>query len=137
MENDEKMKKLRTYRRIKLNFGLEHYLENINDKAIRKCLSSFRISAHRLRIERGRYVRENIEDRLCLLCKTIDDEKHFLCHCAKYESQRALLYDTCKLKDLHVISKIDPEETFINLLTSNDMEVIIAVGKFIKECNIT
>ena len=47
MVDDEKMKKVRAYRRIKLNFGLEPYLENINDKAIRKCLSSYRISAHR------------------------------------------------------------------------------------------
>ena len=127
---------MRTYRLIKLNFGFEPYLEEINDKSIRKCLSAFRISAHRLRIERGRYVREDLEDRLCLACNTIEDEKHFLCNCTKYDNQRMLLYNTCNLSDLHIISRIDADKTFCNLLTSNDMEVTTAVGKFIKSCNI-
>ena len=75
--------------------------------------------------------------RTCYLRK----HKNILLLLASYTSvmltARTLLYNTCKLIDLHVISKIDPEETIINLLTSNNMEVIIAVGKFIKECNFT
>ena len=48
------MQKLRTYKLIKQTFGLETYLENLH----KKCICSFRISTHRLRIERGRYIGE-------------------------------------------------------------------------------
>ena len=136
MSGDETKKKLRTYRLIKQDFGIESYLECINEKSIRKCISSLRISAHRLRIERGRYVRpkEEIEDRLCLLCNTIEDEVHFLVKCRKYENQRSLLYDN--LMDKQTISVNDPDKTFINLMTNKDTDVIKAVGKYINECNI-
>ena len=85
MLGDKTNKKLRTYKLLKQNFGNETYLEIIDDKIIRKCLSSFRISAHKLRIERGRYVRprEDLEKRLCLTCNTIEDEIHFICKCKK------------------------------------------------------
>ena len=89
MSSDETKKKLRTNRLLKQDFGIESYLECINDKSIRKCISSLRINAHRLRIERGRYVRpkEEIEDRLCLLCNTVEDEVHFLVKCRKYDQK--------------------------------------------------
>ena len=55
-ETPEKgMKKLRTYKLIKKNFEIEPYVEILQDKKLRRSLSSFRISTHRLRIERGRY----------------------------------------------------------------------------------
>ena len=74
---DETKKKLRTYRLLKHNFGIEPYLKDIHDKSVRKCLSSFRISTHRLRI--NRYVGEKPEAILCISCNTIEDEVHFLC----------------------------------------------------------
>ena len=71
------MKKLRTYKLIKQSFGIEPYLEQLSDRDLRKCLSSFRISAHRLRIERGRYYREKPEERLCNSCNQTENEIHF------------------------------------------------------------
>lgn len=65
MKSDEKMVKLRTYKLIKKPFGLEKYLEDLNDRKHRKALSAFRISAHKLNIERGRYLNQKVEDRLC------------------------------------------------------------------------
>ena len=53
VKSDEKMAKLRTYKLIKKKIGLEKYLE-LNERKYRKALSAFRISAHRLNIERGR-----------------------------------------------------------------------------------
>ena len=67
----KKKKRWRTYRLIKLSFVIEPYQEENNDKAIRKCSSSYRVSADRLRIERGRHVREKKENRLSLSCNTI------------------------------------------------------------------
>lgn len=132
---DETKKKLRTYRLLKHKFGIEPYLEDIQDKSIRKCLSSFRISTHRLRIERGRYVGEKPEDRLCISCNSIEDEVHFLCECQKYENQRKILFD--KLTDFKTISRTDPDKTFLSLMTNCDKHVMNAVGKYIQECNIT
>ena len=106
MLGDETMKKLRTYRLMKQNVGLESYLEEIH---VRKCISSFRISTHRLRIERGRYLGETPEDRFCNACNIIEVEMHFLCQCQKYESQRKILYDN--LKDTNTFPSIDPTKT--------------------------
>ena len=80
---DDTMKKSRTYRLMKPDFGLELYLEDKHDKSVRKCISSFRISTHRLRIERCRYLGEKPEDRSCNACNSIEDETHFLCQCQK------------------------------------------------------
>ena len=57
MESDEKMSKLRTYKLVKNKFGTEKYLE-LNERNLRKSLAAFRISAHKLNIERGRYLNE-------------------------------------------------------------------------------
>ena len=79
MKSDEKMAKLRKYKLIKKNFGLEKYLE-LNERKYRKALSAFRISAHRLNIERGRYIKLKMEDRLYTTCSVIEDEIHVICY---------------------------------------------------------
>ena len=119
MSGDETKKKLRTYRLLKQDFGIESYLECINDKSIRKCISSLRISAHRSRIERGRFVRpkEEIEDRLCLSCNTVEGEVH--------KSKVSFVHDT--LTDKQTFSVNDPDKTFLNLVTNKDTVVIKAV----------
>ena len=67
MKSDEKMAKLRTYKLIKKHFELKKYLE-LNERKYRKASSAFRFSAHRLNIERGRYMKLKVEDRLCTTC---------------------------------------------------------------------
>ena len=53
---EDRVKKIRTYKLIKQTYlSIETYLDNLPDKNIRKSLCCFRISAHRLRIEHGRY----------------------------------------------------------------------------------
>ena len=47
--------KLRTYLKIKTNFGYENYLSIIKNFEQRRKLSKLRISAHKLQIEIGRY----------------------------------------------------------------------------------
>ena len=106
MLGDETMKKLRTYRLLKQDFGLELYLEDIHYTSVTKCISSFRISADRLRIERGRYLGEKPEDRLCNACNSIEEV-------SKYESQRKILYDK-------KFPSIDPANTVLDLMTNDD-----------------
>ena len=47
--------KLRTYFCFKPNFKKENYLHVIKNRDVRECFTQFRISAHQLAIERGRY----------------------------------------------------------------------------------
>ena len=48
------------------------YLEKLHGINIKKCICSFRISIHRLRIERGRYIGEKPKYRLCGQCNLVE-----------------------------------------------------------------
>ena len=75
--------KLSFYHKIKSSFGLEPYLESNNFK-LRYSTTQFRISAHDLQVERGRYINLPRDKRTCLRCKTtlnqdiIEDEPYIL-----------------------------------------------------------
>ena len=75
---ENKEGKLRTYAIFKTIFQKEKYLSVIQDVSIRKCFLSFRISSHKLEIERGRHKRLSVEKRVCIYCNstTVEDEKH-------------------------------------------------------------
>ena len=85
--------KLCTYSTFKANFGLEKYLLLIKNFEQRRCLTRFRISAHRLHIERGRYQGTPRHERTCLRCSAdeIDDERHFLFSCTSFQEERKTL----------------------------------------------
>ena len=53
--------KLRTYAIFKTHFQKEKYLSVIKDTEIRKFFMSFRISSHKLEIERGRYKKLDVK----------------------------------------------------------------------------
>ena len=55
-------------------------------------MCAFRISAHKLKIERDRYIGKRVEERLCTSCNVIEDEIHLLCHCTKYQTFRNDMY---------------------------------------------
>ena len=60
-------------------FQKEFYLETVKDVQKRKCLTQFRISAHQLEIESGRYKKRSVSERTCKFCNsnTVADEVHF------------------------------------------------------------
>ena len=94
--------KLRTYKLFKQNFGLELYLDIIHDISMKRNICSFRISAHRLQIERGRHTGTNIDERLCNHCNAVEDETNFLFECKKYEDIskdmfKTIIYTKCVL----------------------------------------
>ena len=47
--------KMRTYLLFKKDFGMETYITKINNPTIRKTISKFRLSDHKLKIETQRY----------------------------------------------------------------------------------
>ena len=75
--------KMRTYYRFKPIFKKEIYLNVIGNRDIRKGFTQFRVSAHDLSIEKGRYKNIKLENRTCKNCQSleIEDEFHFLITC--------------------------------------------------------
>jgi hypothetical protein len=50
----------------------------------RHTLTKFRISSHRLEVERGRYFGLKFENRICKLCNDhVEDEENFMISCKK------------------------------------------------------
>ena len=94
--------KLYLYRRIKSNFGMEPYLKDIKKLKFRRAVTAFRISAHNLEIETGRYVGKAVgnkcsvqrEDRFCCFCfnefknKVLGDEAHAILKCPRFLDDR-------------------------------------------------
>ena len=64
-----------------------------------KALCSFRISAHRRKIERGRYCGLKPEEILCDTCEIVEDEVHCLFDCSKYIMFRKSMINAIKQVD--------------------------------------
>ena len=78
------------YCKIKNELKLESYLLNIKSKSLRAYITKFRISAHELNIEKGRYVNIPRENRKCNCCNmnVLENEYHFLLCCPLYYDLR-------------------------------------------------
>jgi hypothetical protein len=77
--------------RLFSDFGFKSYLNTVNICKFRYDLTRFRISAHRLNIETGRWHKPNPvprSERKCFNCNCIEDEFHFLLECPIYNSLR-------------------------------------------------
>ena len=129
------MDNLRTYRLIKQQLGFEKYLEVLPDKKLRKALATFRISAHKLQIERGRYSGQNLEDRLCSACNVFEDEVHLFCDCIKYLTPRNQFLQTFNGQNTN--NAVSNKDIFISLMTSTDENTLKSIGLFISPCNIS
>ena len=82
------------YRAYKRNFEFAAYLNLIESKEKRIALTRLLTSAHRLRIETGRWELPNPpprHQRLCLVCRKMDDEYHFILECSILQDLRLQL----------------------------------------------
>ena len=78
----ENSSKLRTYALFKEEPGIEKYLIEIRNVAIRQQVTKFRLSNHKLAIETGRYEGLEPDERFCPFCPDkVENEAHFLFHC--------------------------------------------------------
>jgi hypothetical protein len=77
--NVNKDGKLANYVKFKTHFGMKKYRLLLKSPEHRKNFAKLRISAHRLRIEQGRYQGIPYHNRTCLRCGSneVDDEKHY------------------------------------------------------------
>ena len=134
--------KLSTYFEIKQNFNFESYL-NIKRTEYRHVIAKFRISAHRLKIETGRYERKikdgksvflERHERLCVYCKEnkIEDEFHFLIECPLYNFERDKLVTFITQNTKNFVNLSDKDK-FFWILNNEHPESTMRLGKFLCE----
>ena len=69
---------------------METYITKINSPTIRKTISKFRLSDHKLKIETQRYQRPklNPDQRICTTCGETEDELHCIVRCKLNKFER-------------------------------------------------
>ena len=109
--------KLRLYRVLKLDLIREDYLDMDITFAQRKALTSMRSGTHVLRIESGRWEKEEYNERLCKLCNnSVENEQHFFLSCYVLDRIRDSLVSKIKSDCGVDINIMDKDAALIFLL---------------------
>jgi hypothetical protein len=66
------------------------------------------------------------------MCNTLEDEKHFITSCRKFENDRVVLYETLS-KNSTNFNGLDSDAKFIFIMTNENKEVLEALGEYV--CN--
>ena len=129
---DRQEGKLCSYSKIKTSFGLENYLMLMKSFEQRRNFTRFRISSHRLQIERGRYQGAPRQNRLCLRCTSsdVDDEKHFLFSCTTAPLERASVQDLIN-KTCPNFASLNQDQKLFWLLNNENVEILISISNLI------
>jgi hypothetical protein len=92
--------KLKFFREIHESGERPPYIDICKLKSDRSLLSKFRLSAHSLAIEKGRYSNIERQNRVCLSCDTgeVENEYNFFSTCPQYISLRKHSYKNLTLK---------------------------------------
>ena len=123
LQNSSRAKTYRLYS----DFVFQPYLNSIKIDKFRIALTRFRVSAHRLEIEAGRWHKPNkipYNERKCKLCKTIEDEMHFLLECPMFSDIRMLYIKKYYWKHSSMIK-------FIELLKSENENIVKNLALFV------
>ena len=114
------------YKHLVDNFTIQYYLQKSLNPTYRKYLSKFRLSAHSLNIEKGRYNNTNRRDRICTLCNSsdIEDEFHFILKCPIYNDLRVNYIKNYYYRRPSVFK-------LVQLLSVNNVKIINNLGKYL------
>ena len=109
--------KLRFYKLFKTNLRREPYLDLICNFQLRKFITKFRCSDHRLEIEIGRHQKIPVEERICKSCGAeVETEEHFLRWCPRYSELRFKYFGLPRsFRDWLVIINCENKTTAYNL----------------------
>jgi len=119
--------KLDFYRQVVTEYKNQFYLTKVVNIKHRQALCRLRTSSHSLKIEQGRYLNITRAERKCDVCGVLEDEKHFLDDCIRFNHLRLQLKKN--------IQSIDPVYEFTNpsiLIQFENYQGLIA--KFVYEC---
>ena len=129
------------YRSYKLDFSREPYIDCVRDFKLRRCISKFRLSSHKLAIETGRHFKPKIprEKRLCVYCNLnrIEDEVHLMVECPFYLTERVhflvkvLSIQRCIFDDIDIHCSKD---VFKIIMDTKDEDMLFYLGKFLYSC---
>ena len=121
--------KLRTYAVFKKCLGYENYLSNIKNTTIRKNVTKFRLSNHKLMIEVGRHQKIPANERFCPFCpQKIENEIHFLFYCPSYRIQRSTYLNPIT-DALHNFSFLPDHQKLELLFSDMDHNVCTFISK--------
>ena len=128
--------KLCSYITFKSNFGTEKYLAILKNFDLRKMFTRFRISAHRLAIETGRYKGIPRQDRLCTRCSAnaVEDETHFLFECSGMNKERDILYSIINLHCKN-FTLLPNDSKLIWIMNNENFDILKGVCSYIEHIN--
>ena len=132
LQNVEKNPILKNYNMYKLEFGMEKYIDLVTHTRHRTAITRLRTSSHTLEIERGRYTvpRTPINDRLCCVCKLVEDEAHFLLICVQYKDLRKSFYEKVSYR-YNYFTALSDQEKYKFLMMNDDPYILAWLGKYI------
>ena len=83
------------------------------DDTKRTTITRWRLSSHRLKVETGRYTRPvtERENRLCDVCKVVEDENHAIYVCSVHRLIREKYKNILKLEDTNLQRLLNPTST--------------------------
>lgn len=109
------------------NFGYKTYLKEVKIHKYRQALARFRLSAHKLAIETGRWHKPQKiprNERKCTLCNILEDEFHFIFECKMYVDLRIKYINSYFWKRPNIIK-------FSELLLSENYAILNNLATFI------
>ena len=93
-------------------------------------LIKLRTSSHTLELERGRYYKTDVKERLCPYCMRIDDEKHFTLNCDAIAYERQCLFNKIRIR-YPIFVDLDDLQKFQFLMMSEDPHILTWLAKSI------
>jgi hypothetical protein len=110
---------------------MEYYLSH-PDRNVRLILAKFRLSEHKVLIEIGRNLKIPTDQRLCAICKVLEDEFHFFFECKKNTNNRNILYQYFQNIYSNFL-ELNHEEKLTKILNPSTPEQIRTVTSFIRQ----
>lgn len=130
-------KKMELYLKLKREYKPAEYLSCVKEHKLRKTLSRYRLSDHRLAVERGRHRQrwQPREQRLCSLCsqRELETEEHFLIHCDHYHSIRSHYFTRFQQLEPHFMA-LPNSEKLNHILGENSISITTA-AKYVTACH--
>ena len=120
------------YSEVKKEFKEESYLSDVDYHKYRSAITKFRISAHNLPIEKGRWNGCDKVDRKCTRCINHDlgDEKHYLFFCNDPDIVK-MRSNSIKENNLKGIQRRNAV-SYVETMLSCKQGILTSVGKFLQ-----
>ena len=115
------------YKHLIDHVGIQFYLTKSIPENYTSLLTKFRVSAHQLRIEQGRYNGTARPDRICEICNMneIEDEYHFILICPMYNDIRSAYIKRYYWNHASMFK-------LVQLLSIQNRKQLCNLGKFLK-----